>query len=94
MGTNPHFLQSFHRHPAECNTIQQQIAGCSMQQDPPARTMVLLFSAEGNNMQQLFTSVALGMVRAHTRKKSNTNNWYFCNVSAAKYNVVCVPSPC
>ena len=38
----------------------EECAGCSMQQDPPARTMVLLFSAEGNKIQ-LFTSVASGL---------------------------------
>ena len=29
-----------------------------MQQDPPARTTIPLFSADGNKMQQLFTFVA------------------------------------
>ena len=29
------------------NATTEECAGCSMQQDPPARTMVLLFSAEG-----------------------------------------------
>ena len=35
-----------------------------MQQDPPARTMVPLSSAEGNKIQELLTYVALSMVRA------------------------------
>ena len=41
---NPNSQQAFHRHPAEYS---------KMQQDPPARTMVYLFSAEVNKIQQL-----------------------------------------
>ena len=33
-----------------CN--KRSMCACSMQQDPPARTMLLLFSVEGNKMQQ------------------------------------------
>ena len=36
-----------------------QAAQCK--KDPPARTMVLLFSADGNKMHQLFTFVALSI---------------------------------
>ena len=39
------------------NATTEKCAGCSMQQDPPARTMVLVLSADGNNMRQLFTFV-------------------------------------
>ena len=46
------------------NATAEKCAACSMQQDPPARTMVRLFSAEGNKMQQLFT-FALSMVRVN-----------------------------
>ena len=45
-------LQAFHRHPAECNNMQQEksVQACSMQQDPSPRTMILLFYIEGNNI--------------------------------------------
>ena len=51
--------QAFHWCPAEHNAVKQQksVQVCSMQQDPPARTMVLLLSAEGDKIQQLFTFV-------------------------------------
>ena len=35
---------------ARCN--KRSMCACSMQQDPPARTMLVLFSVEGNKMQQ------------------------------------------
>ena len=41
----PNSLQAFHRHPAECNNARTiKCAACSMQQDLPARTMLLLFT--------------------------------------------------
>ena len=39
-------------------TTAEKCAGCSTQQDLPARTMVVVFSAEGDKMQQLCTLVA------------------------------------
>ena len=53
-----------------------------MQQDPPARTMVLLFSAEGNKMQQPFLHLLRlvlqwCMVRAYVPCKSLSRfTWY------------------